>query len=215
MNDSHEEFLRLIQLNPTVQAVLERFGKLDLPDTWLAGGCLFQTAWNVLAAHAPTRAIRDYDIFYFDPQACSAQAEEEVNRRAGALYADLHCSVDVRNQARVHTWYAEEFGVDGYPQLHTSTDGIDHFLAVCCMVGVRRTPAGMELYAPLGVDDILARIMRPNPRFPAAPRSAYERKAERWSRLWPDLKVEPFADALSRPRGPMVQNAAPGVWNNE
>jgi hypothetical protein len=94
----------------------------------------------------------------------------------------------------VHLWYAREFGVEGYPRLERSTDGIDNFLAVCCMVAVRRASSGgVDLYAPFGVDDVLDRIMRPNPWYPNAPRDCYEVKAERWRSLWPDLRVEPLS----------------------
>jgi hypothetical protein len=50
----------------------------------------------------------------------------------------------------------------------------------------------VDLYAPFGVDDVLERVMRPNPWYPNAPRDCYNTKAERWRTLWPDLKVEPF-----------------------
>jgi hypothetical protein len=184
-------FLRLIGMNATLRQVLDRLAELELPDAWVAGGCLFQTAWNVLAGLPPTRSIKDYDIFYFDPLDCSRESEEEANRRAADLLCDLGCRPDVRNQARVHLWYAQEFGVDGYPRLARTTDGIDHFLSVCCMVGARKSAGGsIHLYAPLGVDDVLARVMRPNPLFPGLPRDAYLGKARRWQALWPDLRVE-------------------------
>ena len=188
---STQEFLRLIELNPAVAELAGRAATLGLPDTWLVSGCLFQTVWNILAGERPTRAIKDYDIFYFDASDCSEESEERANRSAAELFADLGCQIDVRNQARVHLWYAKEFGVEGYPRLTTATDGIDNFLAVCCMVAVRRTSSrGMELYAPFGVDDVLDRVMRPNPWYPNLPRDCYNLKAERWRALWPDLKVE-------------------------
>jgi uncharacterized protein len=190
VRQANEHFLALLDRNPVLREVLGRLDALDLPDAWVAGGCLFQTVWNLLSGEAPTRAIADYDVFYFDPQDLGADAEEQVNRRAADLFADLGCRIDARNQARVHLWYAREFGVEGYPQLTRTTDGIDHFLAVCCMVGVRRRRDGSpELYAPHGVDDILSRVMRPNPGFPLAPREAFERKAARWLALWPELVV--------------------------
>lgn len=146
-----------------------------------------------MAGETPARAIKDYDLFYFDSTDCSGESEERANRCAAELFTDLGCEIDVRNQARVHMWYAQEFGVEGYPRLKRSTDGIDHFLAVCCMVAIRRTSAGrIDLYAPFGVDDVLERVMRPNPWYPNAPRDCYNRKAERWRVLWPDLKVEPL-----------------------
>lgn len=190
------EFLRLIRLNPSVNTILDRLPALETPNTWLVGGCLFQTVWNVLAGHDPGRAIRDYDVFYFDSTDLSREAEEDINVRAAFMFSEIDCEVDVRNQARVHTWYADEFGVEGYPRLTKSTDGIDNFLAVCCMVAVRRTESGgIELYAPLGVEDVLNRIVRPNPWFPKAPRDDYEKKSKRWETYWPDLQVMPF-DAL-------------------
>lgn len=139
------------------------------------------------------RAIKDYDVFYFDGTDTSAKAEERVNRRAAERFSDLGCEVDVRNQARVHIWYESEFGVPGYPRLRKSTDGIDNFLAVCCMVGVTRTQQGrVKLYAPFGTDDALDCVMRQNPWYPNAPRECYEKKAERWRALWPRLRVEPY-----------------------
>jgi uncharacterized protein len=190
---SNAEFLRLIELNPALVEIVRRAPMLGLPDTWVVSGCLFQTVWNVLAGDNPMRAIKDYDLFYFDSSDCSSESEEQVNRRAGELFAGLGCEIDIRNQARVHLWYAQEFGVEGYPRLTRSTDGIDNFLAVCCMVAIRRTSTGsMDLYAPFGVDDVLDRVMRPNPWYPNAPRDCYNTKAERWRALWPDLKVEPL-----------------------
>ena len=190
---SNAEFLRLIALNPAVVEIVHRAPMLGLPDMWVVSGCLFQTVWNVLAGDHPMRAIKDYDLFYFDSSDCSSESEQDANRRAAELFSGLGCELDVRNQARVHMWYADEFGVDGYPRLTKSTDGIDNFLAVCCMVAVRRTSVGrIELYAPFGVEDVLNRIMRPNPWYPNAPGDCYNTKAERWRALWPDLKVEVF-----------------------
>jgi hypothetical protein len=194
-NSSDAKFLRLLQMNPTVNEILVRLPQLNVPDAWLASGCVFQTVWNVQAGHDPARAIKDYDVFYFDGTDLSADAENNVNDRAAEIFGDLGCEVDVRNQARVHTWYEREFGITGYPQLTKSTDGIDNFLAVCCMVAVRQTASGdIEIYAPFGVDDILRCVMRPNPWFPGAPGDFYLKKAERWSALWPALRVEPWPE---------------------
>jgi hypothetical protein len=181
-----------------VDEILARLGELDISDAWLVSGCLFQSVWNILAGEKPTRAIKDYDVFYFDQSDPSADAEDSVNHRAAAIFADLDCEIDVRNQARVHIWYETEFGVGGYPQLTKSTDGIDNFLAVCCMVGVRKTDSGsVNLYAPFGTDDVFDCVMRQNPWYPNAPRDCYEKKAERWSALWPALRVQP---CISAPR---------------
>jgi uncharacterized protein len=185
--------LQLLARNPTLCQVMDRSVGLELPDTWVAGGCLFQTAWNVLSGKDPEQAICDYDVFYFDASDTSRESEDRANLRAATLFADLDCQVDVRNQARVHLWYEDEFGV-AYPPLGKSTDGIDRFLAVCCMVAIRRTADGsLDLYAPLGVEDALSMTMRPNPWFPGAPGNSYARKAARWKTQWPELVVLPYS----------------------
>jgi uncharacterized protein len=184
-------FLELIEQNHVLSEIIGRGGELDLPDAWLAGGCLFQTAWNVLAGRDPVESIKDYDLFYFDGERTSGEAEAEANGRAARLFGSLGCEVEVCNQARVHEWYAEAFGMTGYPRLTKTTDGIDRFLATCCMVAVRISPdARREVYAPLGLDDLLSLVMRPNPWFPDAPSDAFARKAARWSATWPMLKVD-------------------------
>ena len=41
----------------------------------------------------------------------SWEGENRVIRRCAAAFADLDADVQVRNQARVHLWYPEKFGV--------------------------------------------------------------------------------------------------------
>jgi hypothetical protein len=193
-----ERFVRVIHRNSTIGEILRRLPDLGMCDAWLAGGCLFQTVWNVVRGDPASRGIKDYDVFYFDAGDRSRTAEERVNRNAASLFADLDCEVEVRNQARVHLWYEDEFGVSGYPELHCATDGVDRFLAVCCMVAVRPPGQGaVDLYAPFGVEDVFGLVMRPNPSFPTLPRGRYELKAKRWRTLWPELRVEPLDDAPS------------------
>lgn len=45
------------------------------------------------------------------------------------------------NQARVHLWYAEKFGVPATP-FRRATDGIDAFVATTCQVGSGRGHLG-------------------------------------------------------------------------
>ena len=117
-------FLDYVQRNPVNRLLLERAGQLDLPDWWLTAGHCSRTVWNVLDRRDPLAGIRDYDLFYFDPDVSWA-AEDAVIRRASALFADLDAVVEVRNEARVHLWYEEHFGVPAEPFTSTA-DAIDH-----------------------------------------------------------------------------------------
>jgi hypothetical protein len=183
-----DAFLAAALKNPVNDIVTRELFELALPDAWLVSGCLVQTVWNMLTGRAVGYGISDYDVFYFDPDV-SWDAEDTVIRTLGARLKNLGVSVEARNQARVHLWYAEKYGLS-YPQLARSTGGIDRFLTANNMVGIRRDRDGYEVYAPNGFDDISRMIVRPDPGPNFSPEN-YLAKAARWKRLWPELNVLP------------------------
>jgi hypothetical protein len=184
-----DAFVEIVMRNPVVGAVLERAERLDLPGWYLAAGCLFQTVWNVLDGHDPRRGIRDYDLFYFDRADLSWEAEDRVIRRGAAAMVDVGAEVEVRNEARVHLWYEEHFGVPCPPYASTEA-AIDSFASTTCCYGLRSQRGQPVVYAPHGYDDLFNFVIRPNPVL--APRSLYETKAARWQQLWPRLTVLPW-----------------------
>jgi hypothetical protein len=183
---NRDAFLAAALRNPVNKAIADELFRLALPDAWIVSGCLMQTVWNVLTARAVDHGIADYDIFYFDPDTSWA-AEDAVIHRLQNSFAALGLTIEARNQARVHLWYAEKHGLP-YPPLHSSRQGIDRFLMKNTQVGLRRAGDGYEVYAPNRFDDIANMIVRPNPgpNFSAA---NYETKAARWKKLWPELTV--------------------------
>jgi uncharacterized protein len=186
---SPQDFIDAVLQNPVVDEVLRRATELDLPDWYLTSGCLFQTVWNVLDGHEPTRGILDYDLFYFDDTDLSWEAEDEVIQRAAEALDGCGGEVEVRNEARVHLWYEDKFEVPCPP--HSSTESaIDCFAATACCVGVRRVGNDHVVYAPFGFADLFGFVLRPNRRL--APRWVYEAKATRWRELWPRLIVLPW-----------------------
>jgi uncharacterized protein len=190
-----DEFLSLALRNPVNAAIADELSRLALPDAWIVSGCLVQTVWNVLTNRAVDDGIRDYDIFYFDPDT-SWQAEDAVIRRLQHRLAHLGAHVEVRNQARVHLWYQEKHGLP-YPPLQCSTQGIYRFLTKTTQVGIRRNENRHEVYAPSGFDDIAAMIVRPNPG-PNFSAELFAAKAARWKMLWPEITVlAPEATAKS------------------
>jgi hypothetical protein len=186
-----DTFLAAALRNPVNETIAGELFRLALPDAWIVSGCLVQTAWNVLTKRAVDYGIRDYDIFYFDPDT-SWQAEDAVIRTLQDRLAKLNARIEVRNQARVHLWYPQKHRLP-YPALRSSTEGIDRFLAKNTQVGIRRTPDGYDVYAPNGFDDVANMIVRPN-RGPNFSAEEYNAKAARWKDLWPEL-TELRADA--------------------
>jgi uncharacterized protein len=183
-------FERLVLTNPVVVAVVERLERLDLPQCYLAAGALFQTVWNGLSERDPTAGINDYDVNYYDNTDLSWHAEDQVIRKAAAVFADLDATVEVRNEARVHLWYEDKFGVPcpPYPSVHAA---IASFPNTSSCFGVRAIgPDRLEVYAPYGFSDLFAMRTRPNPIL--APRHVYEAKTARWKAEWPTLQVLPW-----------------------
>ncbi len=195
MSDQRDRFLDHVLRNANIRVILDRTPQLELRDWWLTAGAMFQTVWNVLDGREPARGIGDYDLFYFDAGDLSPEAEDVVILRAAELFADLDVFVEVRNEARVHLWYEEHFGVPAEPFASTC-DAIDHFPSITCCYGVTRASTGeLEVYAPHGYDDLFDRNVRPNPIL--APRHVYERKVARWIHEWPGLSVEPWPELPS------------------
>lgn len=178
-------FLSLALANERNRAILTRLPELGLEDCWLVSGSLFQSVWNGLTGRGPVYGIKDYDIFYFDPDT-SWESEDRAIARARELFLPLGLEVELRNEARVHLWYEAKFGKE-YPPLRSSCEGIDRFLAPACMVGIA---PDMSVYAPHGFDDIETMTIRPN-RAPNFSTERYAVKAARWKAMWPELTVMP------------------------
>jgi hypothetical protein len=188
---AEERFLAIVSADPTVRAVLERAPALGVRDWWLTAGILFQAVWNDLTGRPAGSGVRDADFFYFDED--TSWAAEDVVIRAGAeLFADLPVPVEIRNEARVHLWYADRFGTPA-PPFRDCVDAIDAFAAVCCCYGVTVDAGGdLRVHAPFGYDDLFGLVVRPNRRL--ATRHVYEAKAVRWKAVWPELSVLPWDD---------------------
>jgi hypothetical protein len=185
-----ERFLGIVLADPLVRAVVDRSARLGVDDWWLAAGALFQAVWNRLTGRPPGTGVRDADLLYFDPDT-SWDAEDAVIGRGEEVFAGLPVPVEIRNQARVHLWFAGHFGVPAPPPHRGSAEAIDGFAAVCCCYGLTVDAGGRpRVHAPYGYADLFDLVVRPNGR--RATREAYEAKAARWVSVWPELTVLPY-----------------------
>ena len=178
-----ERLIEIAMTNPANAEIARRLPSLGLNQCMLTAGCLFQAVWNQQAGHPAAWGVKDYDVFYFDEDV-SWEAENEVINLARQLFHDLDVNLEIKNQARVHLWYAQRFG-KAYPRLQTAKDGIDRYLVAGTCIGLDVLTG--EVYAPYGLRDVEEGLLRINPRNPQ--RELFEQKALSYQSRWPWLKI--------------------------
>ncbi len=179
----------MVRASPRVMRVLTIARDLRLPDWRIVSGAIYQTAWNALTGRDPDYGIKDYDLVYFDGADLSYEGEDVHIRRAAAAYpADLSPLVEVRNQARVHLWFAAKFG-EAYAPLTCTDDALQRFVSPAYGVGVRLEADGrMDIAAPFGLDDIFALRLRPTPGRSLA--SGWSKVTHGVLARWPEVTIE-------------------------
>ena len=182
--------LELAPKNPVIEEILRRTPRLELPHWYLGGGCVAQTIWSLAHGFEPTYGIRDYDLVYFDPCDLSWEGEDAIITRARKLFDDLGAAIEVRNEARVHLWYAKHFGYEIAPY-QSVEHAIYSWPTTAASIGICAPPdASCYVYAPFGLNDLLGMIVRPNKT--QITREIYEGKAARWRAVWPKLTILPW-----------------------
>lgn len=176
--------------DPDLMALLHAVRDLGLPDWRLASGALYQTVWNHLGGHPRGTGIKDYDIVYFDDTDLSWEAEDRAIRRVAAATAGGIGPIEVRNQARVHLWFPERFGLT-VPPLGSTDESLLRYAATTHAVAVRLEADGsLDVARPFGLADIFDRVLRPNTALDN--KATYDAKAARMKAIWPEVTVLPW-----------------------
>jgi uncharacterized protein len=194
LDDQSEERGRLetiVKWSPILSIVLERWSSISLPDCWLSGSVIAQTAWNYALNLPCHHGLADIDLVYFDADDLSAEAEMRQAARVRDLLSDVPIWIDVKNEARVHLWYESKFGYPIAP--YTSAQhAIATFPTSAGAVGIRPTASGLSIFAPFGLSDLLGLVVRPN-KIQIA-QAIYELKTARWRALWPQLLINKWSE---------------------
>lgn len=183
----------IIRSSPLLIAVLAGLRDDGLPDHLLVAGAIYNLVWNRLTGRSELTGINDIDVFYFDDRDLSYEAEDVVIRRLAARFADLPLPVQVRNQARVHLWFPQKFGVPFSP-LRSSSEMMGRYASKTHAVGARlETDDSLTIEAPFGLDDIFSFRITPHPVLMNKP--AHDAKGARAKSVWPELTVVPWEQA--------------------
>ena len=184
-----------LKTNAALWEALHRFPALGLPGWYVGAGCVAQTVWNIAHRKRPDTDILDCDLVYFERD-LSEERECVVTTRARALVADLPLALDVKNQARVHLWYARRLGYEILPYRSTE-DAIATWPTTATAIGVRPHGGVLEAWAPFGTTDLFDLVIRPN-RVQITP-AIYDAKVARWIRCWPSLVVLRWDEGVGEP----------------
>ena len=187
MNDLEDQLKTIVRADPGLMQVMTTVRGLGLNDWRIFSGAVYQSVWNAVTGRAAGYGIRDYDLGYFDPDT-SWDAEDVVIRRiAGVFEPPLREMVEVRNQARVHLWFAGKFG-EPYEPLTCTDEALARFVAPAFAVGVRLEPDGeVSVAAPFGLEDVFNMVLRPNPDRPKA--NGWDRAVGNARARWPEIRV--------------------------
>ncbi len=188
MTDLRRQLETILRASPQLMQVLEVARQLDLPDWLLFSGAVYQPVLNHLTGRASDFGLKDYDLGYFDASDISYAAEDVIIRRVAAAFEPLlRDLVEVRNQARVHLWFAAKFG-GAYTPLKTTAEALQRFTSATFAVGVRLDPKGaMQIVAPFGLEDLFSLRIRPNPLRQTA---GFAGTASAAQARWPEITVD-------------------------
>ncbi|MEM8950418.1 MAG: nucleotidyltransferase family protein [Pseudomonadota bacterium] len=186
MSDAREQTLiDLVRSDLAMMAALAAVRELSLPDGWIAAGFVRNRVWDHLHGYAKSTPLNDIDVVYFD----SACLDEAVEKRFEAALHQRLAGLpwSVKNQARMAA-------INGDQPYRDTADALEHWCETPTPIGLRLIEeGGLQMLAPLGLEDLFALTVRPTPfarEHPPKLAQYKERMARKnWPGLWPGIRV--------------------------
>jgi hypothetical protein len=182
---------RMIRSCAWLMRILATVRDVGLPDAWVGAGTIRDLVWGRLYGPGFNPAdVHDVDVVFFDSVDLSRDRDEQATRKLVAAAPDVPWQA--RNQAAVHTWYADRFGGDPVASFSSIADAIATWPETATAVAVRLGPADeIEVCAPLGLTDLLAGVWRRNPRRVSLSESVARLARHKPAERWPAVRVIP------------------------
>lgn len=182
----------IIRDQPVLMEVLVGLRDLALPDHLLVAGAIYNQVWNALTGRVALTGVNDIDVVYFDASDIGWDAEDRVIKALEQRFAGLPVPVQARNQARVHLWFEDKFGIP-FSALTSSAEMLGRYASKAYAVGARlRDDGGMEIVSPFGLDDLFSFRLVPNPVLDNS--VLHTKKGAQVKAIWPELTVFPWPD---------------------
>jgi hypothetical protein len=179
----------LIRASEWFMRVLRCIRDEQVPDAWTGAGALRDLVWGELhgTGFRPDE-VHDVDVAFFDPDDLSRDYDDLVTARLRAGRAEVPWQA--RNQAAVHTWYADRFGGDPPAPLTSIADAVGTWPETATAVAVRLGNDGaLEVCAPFGLTDLMRGVWRRNPRRVSLDESLARLRRLRPAERWPGVTV--------------------------
>lgn len=176
-----QKLLDIVLSNKFIPDILDVCEKANLPNWYLAAGCIAGSVWNSVLGNPLEWGINDYDIIYFDK---TQKDNLEKVRMIQKLNPEV--TIEVVNEAFVHTWIKDYLGFSIEPY-SSSEDAMNTWGATASCIGIRKIGNEYKIYAPYGLEDVFNLQVRPVQGVFIS--ELFLKKAEKWKRKWPKLEI--------------------------
>jgi hypothetical protein len=187
-----ERLRHIVRSCPWLMRVLATVRASGLPDAWVGAGAVRDLVWGQLFGTGfRPEDVHDVDVVFFDGRDLSRDRDEQATRTLRDAWPEVPWQA--RNQAAVHTWYAERFGGDPVDAFRTVADAVATWPETATAIALRLDATGddVEVCTPLGLADLMAGVWRRNPRRVSLAESRARLARHRPAERWPGVRVIP------------------------
>ena len=185
--DLQVRLVAMVRSSPILMRALRAARAVDPPDWLIGAGAIRNLVWDRLHDRDHPTPLKDVDLVFFDPASLEPEREEAVRKALALRASDVPW--DVKNQAAVHLWYPEVFGITVEP-LKSAADGVATWPETATSVAVRLlADDSIEVIAPCGLDDLFGLVCRPNSRRITIEEYRRRVAANRIRQHWTDVQI--------------------------
>lgn len=179
-----KDILGIIRNDSWMMEVLSIVASLKLSDWWIGAGFVRNKVWDKLHGFKKRTPLHDIDVVYFDEKNVDEKFEKKIEQMLRKMRPGLPWSV--KNQARMAL-------VRGDVPYKNARDGLSRWIETATCIGVRlEKNRRLSLATPLGIDDLVNLVLRPNRKANVSIDVFYKRiKEKQWLSYWPKLRVMP------------------------
>ncbi len=189
MNHYEEKSIAIIQQNKVLMDILSYLEEMQLPQCYVAAGCVFQTIWNYLDGNDLMYHIKDIDVIYFDEDCLQASRDDRIENELNEYFHERGYDLlfDVHNEARMHLWKQahEHKEIEPYS---SSENAMSRWITSVHAIGVRKEKDRIIVCAPCGLEDIFTKTIRPIKHCDNS-EALYLMKVKTWQKRFRNLNV--------------------------